>query len=183
MNDEATILYRASKHDCQACSMRSRCCPNTPAGKCRAQSTRALATWRARSQDHGRGALRAGSGRRSRCCSLISSVFSNLTAYVYEAQTVRVTNSFSRPPPRTSERWPNCSRCPARGLHRKDKPRALSTLAPLHRIITGLFRQNRPKCGMTFDSARRLSKWPSSTPTFAAHGFSEPAPNARPTSP
>jgi hypothetical protein len=27
VNDEATILYRASKHDCQACSMRSRCCP------------------------------------------------------------------------------------------------------------------------------------------------------------
>jgi transposase len=33
VNDEATILYRASKHDCQACSLRSRCCPNTPARK------------------------------------------------------------------------------------------------------------------------------------------------------
>jgi hypothetical protein len=33
VNDEATILYRASKHDCQACSMRSRCCPNTPVRK------------------------------------------------------------------------------------------------------------------------------------------------------
>jgi hypothetical protein len=33
VNDEATILYRASKHDCQACSLRSRCCPNAPARK------------------------------------------------------------------------------------------------------------------------------------------------------
>jgi hypothetical protein len=33
VNDEATILYRASKHDCQACPLRSRCRPNTPARK------------------------------------------------------------------------------------------------------------------------------------------------------
>jgi DDE family transposase len=33
VNDEATILYRASKHDCQACSLRSRCFSNTPARK------------------------------------------------------------------------------------------------------------------------------------------------------
>ena len=33
VNDDATILYRARKHDCQACSLRSRCCPNTPARK------------------------------------------------------------------------------------------------------------------------------------------------------
>ena len=26
-----TILYRASKFDCDACPMKSRCCPNTPA--------------------------------------------------------------------------------------------------------------------------------------------------------
>src|ERR1700740_1701691 len=31
VNDEATILYRASKHNCQACSLRSRCCPTTRA--------------------------------------------------------------------------------------------------------------------------------------------------------
>jgi transposase len=33
VNDEATILYRASKYDCQACSLRSKCCPNAPARK------------------------------------------------------------------------------------------------------------------------------------------------------
>ena len=31
VNDGATILYRASKHDCQACALKSRCCPNSPA--------------------------------------------------------------------------------------------------------------------------------------------------------
>jgi transposase len=31
VNDGATILYRASKHDCQACALKSRCCPNFPA--------------------------------------------------------------------------------------------------------------------------------------------------------
>jgi transposase len=33
VNNDTTILYRASKYDCQACSLKSRCCPNTPARK------------------------------------------------------------------------------------------------------------------------------------------------------
>ena len=33
VNDGSTILYRASKHDCQACALKSRCCPNSPARK------------------------------------------------------------------------------------------------------------------------------------------------------
>jgi transposase len=31
VNDGATILYRASKHDCGRCALKGRCCPNTPA--------------------------------------------------------------------------------------------------------------------------------------------------------
>ena|GEM_PF-1911882 len=31
VNEGTTILYRASKHDCQACALKSRCCPNFPA--------------------------------------------------------------------------------------------------------------------------------------------------------
>jgi len=31
VNDGATILYCASKHDCQACALKSRCCPKSPA--------------------------------------------------------------------------------------------------------------------------------------------------------
>ena len=30
---EGTRLYRASKRDCDACALKSRCCPNTPARK------------------------------------------------------------------------------------------------------------------------------------------------------
>jgi transposase len=33
VNDEATLLYRASKYDCDACELKSRCCPNSPARK------------------------------------------------------------------------------------------------------------------------------------------------------
>jgi transposase len=33
VNDEATLLYRASKYDCDACDLKPRCCPNTPARK------------------------------------------------------------------------------------------------------------------------------------------------------
>jgi transposase len=33
VNDGATLLYRASKYDCDACPMKPRCCPNTPARK------------------------------------------------------------------------------------------------------------------------------------------------------
>ena len=31
VNDEATLRYRASKYDCQACCLKSRCCPKGPA--------------------------------------------------------------------------------------------------------------------------------------------------------
>ena len=33
VNDGATLLYRASKHDCDSCGLKARCCPNTPARK------------------------------------------------------------------------------------------------------------------------------------------------------
>ena len=33
VNDGATLLYRASKHDCDNCGLKPRCCPNTPARK------------------------------------------------------------------------------------------------------------------------------------------------------
>jgi hypothetical protein len=33
VNDHATMLYRASKHDCAGCVLKLRCCPNTPARK------------------------------------------------------------------------------------------------------------------------------------------------------
>jgi transposase len=33
VNDDATVLYRASKHDCAGCALKSRCCPNSPVRK------------------------------------------------------------------------------------------------------------------------------------------------------
>ena len=33
VNDDATILYRASKHDCAGCALKPRCCPKEPARK------------------------------------------------------------------------------------------------------------------------------------------------------
>jgi hypothetical protein len=33
VNDGATLLYRASKHDCTACPLKPRCCPKAPARK------------------------------------------------------------------------------------------------------------------------------------------------------
>ena len=33
VNDGATMLYRASKHDCEACALKPRCCPKEPARK------------------------------------------------------------------------------------------------------------------------------------------------------
>jgi transposase len=33
VNDEATLLYRAKKHDCDVCELKVRCCPNSPARK------------------------------------------------------------------------------------------------------------------------------------------------------
>jgi transposase len=33
VNDDTTLLYRASKHDCAGCALKSRCCPNSPVRK------------------------------------------------------------------------------------------------------------------------------------------------------
>jgi hypothetical protein len=33
VNDDTTILYRASKHDCTGCALKAKCCPNAPARK------------------------------------------------------------------------------------------------------------------------------------------------------
>jgi transposase len=33
VNDGATVLYRASKRDCERCALKDRCCPNTPVRK------------------------------------------------------------------------------------------------------------------------------------------------------
>jgi hypothetical protein len=60
-----TYRYRASKADCDACELKSRCSPNTPARKV----TCSIYEGRARSrQDRRLRHLKARAGKRSRCC-------------------------------------------------------------------------------------------------------------------
>ncbi len=49
VNDGATLLYRASKYDCDACELKPRCCPKRRPERSRAQSTRAHGIWHATS--------------------------------------------------------------------------------------------------------------------------------------
>ena len=104
--DGATLRYRASKHDCQACRLKQRCCPKEPARTSRDRSMKAPVTWRGRSLGLGTGGYRGGSAKRSRCYSRISSAFSSSTVYVYEARPARATSSSSQQLLRTFGRWP-----------------------------------------------------------------------------
>ena len=73
VNDGATLLYRAVKHDCDACELKPRCCPKMPPARSHVQSTKRPETLRAISPRlmpmSGPGA----NGRRSRCSSRTSS--------------------------------------------------------------------------------------------------------------
>ena len=71
--------------------------------KCRARSTRALATWRVRSPSPGKAACLDGCARRSRCCSPTSNASSSSTGFDYEGPPAPATSSSSQQPPRTSE--------------------------------------------------------------------------------
>ena len=55
MNDGATLLYRASKRDCDFCELKPRCCPKMPARKVPRsiyESARDLARGIARTEDY-----------------------------------------------------------------------------------------------------------------------------------
>ncbi len=72
VNDGTTLMYRASKYDCDTCALKKRCCPNTPARKV-PRSIHQGARDMARSIRQTRRPLSspAASGRKSRCCSRI----------------------------------------------------------------------------------------------------------------
>ena len=66
------MRYRASKLDCEACSLKPRCCPNAPARKIPRsihEGARDLARDIATTDAYG---PRAASEKRSRCCSRTS---------------------------------------------------------------------------------------------------------------
>ncbi len=77
VNDGATLRYRASKYDCQACRLKPRCCPKEPARYVPRSIYEGAVTWRARSQARGKAAPRDDCARKLKCCSPISNAFSN----------------------------------------------------------------------------------------------------------
>jgi hypothetical protein len=100
VNNGETLLYRASKVDCDACVLRRRCCPNTLARKV----PRSI---HEKARDMARAIANSWEGRtsprlRKKCCSLTSSAFSNSTDCDYADPTAPVTSSSSPQPPRTS---------------------------------------------------------------------------------
>jgi hypothetical protein len=104
VNDGDTFLYRASKADCDACALRSRCCPNTP-------SRKVPRSIHEHARDMAREIAKSWEGRASRrlrkkveICSL---TFSNWIDCDYEDQMVPTTSSSSQQLPRTFGSWPN----------------------------------------------------------------------------
>ena len=103
VNDGATLLYRASKTDCDACALKPAAVRRKRPARCRAQSTRARVTWRVRSQSLGKAACLDDCARRSRCCSPTSSAFSSSTGFDCEGPPAPAMSSSSQQPPKTSE--------------------------------------------------------------------------------
>jgi hypothetical protein len=69
VNDDATLVYRASKLDCAACALKPRCCPNAPARTVPRSIHGGGATWPATSPRPTPTSFRGASGRKSRCGS------------------------------------------------------------------------------------------------------------------
>ena len=105
VNDGATLMYRASKYDCDGCTLKPRCSPNAPARKI-PRSIHEGARNMARDIVKTDAYLTSKRERKkSRCCSPTSSASSSLADCDYADQTARVTSSTLQPPPRTSESW------------------------------------------------------------------------------
>lgn len=67
-----TIIFRTRQTDCATCSMKERCCPNTPLEKSHATSMKRPAMLCGESQRHLNTCALATNTRRSKCCSLTS---------------------------------------------------------------------------------------------------------------
>jgi hypothetical protein len=105
VNDVATLLYRASKHDCDACELKPRCCPKMPAHKVPRsihERARDVARYIGQTDAYVR-------SRRER--KKIEMLFAHLKRILrldrlrLRGPLVLGTSSSWRPPPRTSESW------------------------------------------------------------------------------
>ena len=107
MNDDATILYRASTYDCEPCALKAQCCPNAPARKI-PRSIHEGARQMARdicNSDEGRTSRRE--RKKIEMLFAHSNESSSLTGSGSEDPTVPETSSTSPPPPRTSASSPS----------------------------------------------------------------------------
>jgi transposase len=106
VNDGATLLYRASKYDCDTCELKSRCCSKMPARKVPRsiyENARDVARGIAKTETYV-------TSRRER--KKIEMLFAHLKRILRldrlrlrEARPVLKTSSSSLPQPRTSESW------------------------------------------------------------------------------
>jgi transposase len=107
VNDGATLLYRASKIDCDTCALKQQCCPKEPARKLPRSIHEGARDMARSSPRRMSGSPRAANARRSRCSSPTSSASWASTVSDYAAPAVPATSSTSQPPPRTSASSPS----------------------------------------------------------------------------
>ena len=98
---EGTRLYRASKLDCDICKLKAQCCPNALPARSRGICMKTPATWLVRTPRLQNTWRPVAVGRKSRCCSHISSGFCASRACASGVQTEPTTNFFSRLLPKT----------------------------------------------------------------------------------
>jgi hypothetical protein len=98
VNDDATLLYRASKADCQARALKNQCSRQRQCAECPAQSTKMRMTLHVRSQNLGKAGCHDGCARKSRCCSRTSSASSSSTVLGFVDQPALAMSSYSQQP-------------------------------------------------------------------------------------
>ena len=130
VDGEGMMRYRASKFDCDACSLKPQCSPNMPLARSCARSTRALATWPGTSPKPMPMSPRAASGRRSRCSSPTSSASCGSIGCDYAARTAPETSSTLPPQPRTSGSSPSFGRTARRSAPRDGRRRSPANRRP-----------------------------------------------------
>ena len=100
VDKDGFMRYRASKHDCDRCALKPRCCPGQPARKIPRsihEGARDLARDLALTEPI---PPHVASGRRWRCCSPTSNASSNSIGSDYAGRMAPVMSSTSQPPPR-----------------------------------------------------------------------------------
>ncbi len=103
VDEDGMVRYRASKHDCDPCALKPKCCPNTPARKIPRSIHEGARDMARDIAKHGSLChFEAGEGKRSRCSLLTSNASSDWIACDYEGRMELEMSSTSQPQPKTS---------------------------------------------------------------------------------